>query len=257
MEDTEPSQLLLNRSRLLRELDDAPRDTDSLCAALGVSESTVNRAVCDLQAMGYVEQCDDGYLTTLTGRLALDAYNRFERRMACIQEAIELLSVLDSDAPLVPAVVADAEIVHATDDRSHSARIERLLDGAHRIRSVPSMISESYLDLFYERVTDGAELSLVISTSLVEQLITSQNDGLTEAISSEQIALRQSDTEPLFGVTIVESDAKTAVELRVSGSDGIRGSIINDKPEAVAWAREYYEAVWNSSLSVYSPESSQ
>lgn len=254
MEDTEPSHLLLNRSVLLHELDGDPKDTDSLCTALDVSESTINRAVYDLQAGGYIEQYDDGYQTTLTGRLALDAYDRFDNRMACILEAIELLSILDADAPLVPAVVADAEIVHATGDRSHLARIERLLEGAVRIRSVLSMISEPYLDLFYERVMDGEELSLVVPSSLVERLITGQNDDLAEAVASEQIALRQSDTEPLFGVTIIESDTTTAIELRVSGPDGVRGSIINDTPKAVAWATDYYETVWNDSLSVYSPD---
>ncbi|UPM43197.1 helix-turn-helix transcriptional regulator [Halocatena salina] len=253
MEDTEPSQLLLNRITLLRELDGDPQDTDSLGATLEVSESTINRAVYDLQSRGYIEQDEDEYLTTLTGRLALKAYDRFERRMACIQEAIELLSVLDSDVPLVPAVVADAEIVHTTGDRSHSARIERLLDGARRIRSVPSAISEPYLDLLYERVMDGTELSLVISSSLVEQLVTGQNDELVAALTTEQTELGQIDTEPPFGTTIVESDERTVIELRVYGPDGVRGSIINDTPEAVAWAMDYYEEMQNESLSIYSP----
>ncbi|RRJ33416.1 helix-turn-helix transcriptional regulator [Halocatena pleomorpha] len=251
MEDTEPSQLLLNRITLLRELDGEPQDTDELCAVLAVSESTIKRAVYDLEAVGYIEQCEEGYLTTLTGRLALTVYDRFERRMACIQEAIELLSVLDADAPLVPAVVSDAEIVHATDDRSHSARIKRLLDGARCVRSAPSTMSEQYLDLLYERTMDGTELSLVLSSSLVERLIADQNDRLAEILSSDQIALGQSDTAPPFGVTIVESDEKSVVELRIYGSDGVHGSIINDTPEAIAWAMDYYEEMWYESLPIH------
>lgn len=252
MSDTEPSQLLLDRTKIIRALDDGPQGVDSLRAALDVSESTINRAVDDLETAGYVEQRDGGYWTTLTGRLALEAYDRFRRKVDCIQEAIELLSVLDADAPLVPAVMVDAEVVRATGDRSHPARIERLLDGAQRIRSIPSTISEPYLDLFHERVGEGAELSLVVSSSLTEQLITVPSDGVVESIATGQVALRQSDEEPSAGLTIVESDSGTTIELRVYGPAGIRGSIINDAPTAVAWAKTHYEAVWNEAFPIRS-----
>lgn len=252
MSDTEPFQLLLHRSMILQELDEGPQDIDSLRAAFDVSESTINRAVYDLEAAGYIKQCDRGYWTTLTGRLTLNAYDRFTREMDSIREAIELLSVLDADAPLVPAVMADAEIVHATEDRSHSARIERFLEDARRIRSIPSTISEEYLDLFYEQVANGAELSLVVSSSLIERLITTPSDGLIESIATDRVALRQSNEETSLGLTIAESDTGTAIELRVYGPEGIRGSIINDTPKAVTWATSHYESVWNEALVVRS-----
>lgn len=254
MSKSETSQLLVDRSGLLHQLDTEPKDTEALQTAVGLSASTIDRAVCELETAGYIEQIDGAYRTTLTGRLALESYDRFTMTMEGIRESIDLLGALQSDAPLTPAVLVNANVIRAT--RGPRAPIDRsaeLLEEADRIRTILSMISSQYIDLYHEQVMDGIDASIVVSTSLIEQLITDYYDPLAEAISTGRIDLRQTTERAPFGLTIIESDSTTTMELRVHGSDGLRGLIINDTPAAIAWANGQYANTWDDALSVQTP----
>lgn len=250
MSGSDPSQLLVDRAALLRQLDSEPKDTEELQTAVGLSSSTINRTVCKLEKTGYVEQVDDQYQTTLTGRLALKSYEQFTTTMDTINKSTDLLGALGSDAQLAPAVLADAEVLRTTRDSARVPidRSAALLSEAEQVRTVLSTISTPYLNLYYEQVVDGTNVSIVVSPSLIEQLVTEYYDPLTEVISTGRIELRQATEETSFGLTIVESASHTAVELRVYGSDGLRGVIINDSHEAITWANTYFENEWNDAL---------
>lgn len=254
MSESETSRSLIARSALLRQIDTESKDTEELRSTVDLSPSTIDRAIRELEGKGYIEQIDGRYRSTLTGQLALESYDRFTTTMDGIRESIDLLTALESDVSLAPAVLANAEVIRAPrGSRAHLERSATMLDEADRIRTVLSKISPQYINLYYEQVMDGINVSVVASASLIEQLITDYYDRLTEVVRTGRVDLRQATEEASFGLTIAESKSETTVELRVYGPDGLRGIIINDTAKAITWANEHYSDAWNDAMPVQTP----
>lgn len=254
MSESEASRSLIARSALLRQIDTEPKGTNELRTTVDLSPSTIDRAIRELEGNGYIEQIDGRYRSTLTGQLALESYDRFTTTMDGIRESIDLLSTLESGVSLAPAVLANAEVIRTSrGSRDHIERSATMLDGAERIRTILSKVSPQYIDLYYEQVMDGIDVSVVASASRIEQLITDYYDRLTELIGTDRVDLRQATEEAPFGLTIAESGSETTVELRVYGPDGLRGIIINDTAKAITWANEHYTDAWNDAMPVQTP----
>lgn len=249
---TQSLSSLVRRVSLLRHLDAERVDKPSLQSALGTSRSTIDRGIRELQNAGYVEREDGAYRTTLTGRLALESYDQFVERIRGTVEAADVLSSLDVTVALSPDVLATAEIVRPdqTAPQRPIERIRSIIGGATRIRTVVSAISKQYVDLYYDRIDDGVETSLVLSPSVLGQLVSKYQDRLTDALARENVEIRQSDAEPPFGLTIVEQNDDRLVELTVYGPTGLRGVVVNDTPAAVAWAEEFYATRWDGAQSL-------
>lgn len=255
MSESEASRSLIARSALLRQLDTEPKGTEALRATVDLSSSTIDRAIRELEGAGYIEQINGQYRSTLTGQLALESYDQFTSTMDGIRKSIDLLTAIESGVSLAPGMLANAEVIRTTHGSPH-AHIERsatILDEADRIRTILSKISPQYIDLYHEQVIDGSDVSVVVSASLIEQLITDYYDPLTEAIGTGRVDLRQATEEAPFGLTIAETGSETMVELRVYGPDRLRGIIINDTQKAITWANEHYTDAWNDAMPVQTP----
>lgn len=74
---TEVLDLLLRRSELLALVREGPTPRSEVVATSHRARSTADRALSELADAGLVARRDDGYVTTLAGRLALDRYREF------------------------------------------------------------------------------------------------------------------------------------------------------------------------------------
>ena len=246
---------LVRRAPLLRALSSSPKEKPALREALSVSRSTVDRGLRELEAAGFVERDDDRYRLTLAGRIALDAVERFTDRAASIEETTDLLGDLSHDTPLSPAVVAGAEVVRpdqTAPDRPFE-RVAAFVERADDVRGVLTAVSGRYVELYAGHVADGMSVSVVVTPEVVERLASRYGDQARAMLSTGNASLRELDERYPFGLTLGRADGRTRIALTVYGDYGVAGVIVNDAPDAVAWAEGFFEDAWDRATPIPNP----
>lgn len=251
-------ELLAKRTETLRALAERPRMKPALMDRLGVSRSTVDRAVSELQAAGLVESTDDGYATSATGQLALERYDAFRTETTAIFDAAPVLAGLPPAADVPVAMLAGSETVHATETAPYRPieRFLRALGDADRYRALlPTVTDARQLRVLYDRVIGaGATAELVAPAAVIEQLEADFAGQLTTMADTERFEVRSlpsataaeaaSDADgatPPYGVAVLESDGAVTAWLLVYRDDGaLAGVVMNDAAEATDWARAQY-----------------
>jgi hypothetical protein len=114
------------RRAILNRLRRAPESKATLVAETENSRSTVDRALRRLEALNLVGYAESTYELTLSGRLALNAYDQFAARAESVVAAGKLVSHLPANAPMVHAMLADAELVFADAGEEPSAVLRDL-----------------------------------------------------------------------------------------------------------------------------------
>jgi predicted transcriptional regulator len=236
--------LLARRHAVLAALAEEPRPRHVLVDALPDSKSTVYKGVTQLQAADLVEARDRVLHPTLAGRIALDRY----RSLAAAKPLVDLLARAPTDG-LDPVAFEGATVV--TPDRRafdrHIVYGEQVLGDADRVEGLVCAVSDDTLDVFRERVVEpGVSASLVLDPALVAAL-RSSSPGLLDALAAvEHVTLFESARPVPVGLLVVATDGteRLAVELY---DDGVPlGIVLNERPEAVAWAREVLASRYES-----------
>ncbi len=244
MEDADdPVDLLARRRHLLGALADDRLTLGELADRTDVSKSTASRAVRRLAAAGFVEGSDDseGYALTPSGRLALDAHRAHRRRVEGVVAAQGALDPLPADAPLVPAVLSDAEVVGPSDGERYRApgRLRESLREADRVRAALPTVSAPTARLLYDRVVrDDAAVEVVVSPAVRESLA-ARFGGELRAMAAEEFELLTGEV-PSFGVVVAETGDRTVVTVVVVVDGGVHAVIRNDAEAAVRWAESTY-----------------
>src|SRR6056297_4211338 len=86
------------RADFLERLAEEPLRKRAMVDALGHSRSTVDRAIAALEEAGLVERTDEGYVSTLAGRLAVERYREYVADSAAVLDAGGVLAPLPTDA---------------------------------------------------------------------------------------------------------------------------------------------------------------
>ncbi len=246
--------LLARRAELLDRIAERPADKPALGDALGVSRSTVDRAVRELAERGFIERCGDGYRTTAAGRLAAASYGEFRRRSEGIRAAADVLDVLPPDAPLDARALAGAEVVAADggDPERPARRIAELVGRADEVRGAGGLVADRYVRLYRDRILDGTAVRVVLAPASLERLLAGHADAVAAALETGLVELRESPDAPPFGLRLYSRDDETTMSVTVYDDD-LRGIICNDDPGAVEWAAEYVERIWNDARAIPTP----
>lgn len=246
---------LVRRAPLLRSLSESPKEKSELREALSVSRSTVDRGLREMEAAGFVERDDAHYRVTLAGRFALDAVERFTGRAAGIEETTDLLGDLSHDTPLSPAVVDGAEVVRpdqTAPDRPFE-RVAAFVERADDVRGVLTAVSGRYVELYGQHVADGLSIAMVVTPQVVEGLASRYGDQAREMLSTGNTSLRELDERYPFGLTLGRANGRTQVALTIYSDYGVAGVIVNDHPEAVEWAEQFFEDAWDRATPIPNP----
>ncbi|SEO24833.1 Predicted transcriptional regulator, contains HTH domain [Halogranum amylolyticum] len=242
--EAEAVRLVTKRLDFLERLAAAPLSKRRLVDELPYSRSTVDRAVRDLQIAGLIDQTEDGYVTTLSGRMSAEQYRQFIRTTHDTVAVQDLLEELPLDTPIDGRAFRGAT-VHRADDVAPYEVIERLvesLEGADRLRALSDGLPHpQYLDAVVERVkTENLTVAGILSQSLWRAFVDHHTDDV-ETMLEVGIDLRVGDVPP-FSLHLVEYDRKTTVQLLVYGDTGaIRGIVTNETADAVEWATDLFE----------------
>ncbi len=235
--------LLDRRAELLRSLRDDARTKQELAAAQSVSRSTVDRAVRDLEAAGFVAR-DGGVSLTPQGRVAFDAYEQFIATLNALDDASDVLDPLPADEPLDGALLRDANVVRpdpVAPQRPYLA-YQSVLEDATAVRGfVPAVLDEN-VPRFRERIVDDeVPVDLTVAPAALDELVSTHADAVGACLDTGRLTLRRANETLDYALVLVEQPDSTVVCALVYDDRGLAGVLRNDGRRAVRWAEDVYE----------------
>ncbi len=237
--------IVIKRAGLLSLLSSGAIPKHHLGDELGVSRSTVYKAVRELHEHELVERTDDGLALTLTGRILEAEYATFRTTVEDVCETRQLLSILPSDSKISTALTDGATTVlaerHAPNYPIRS--FEEMVENADVVRGISPVALPQYVQLFHDRAIDGTMTAeLVLERPVVEHLVTDYGEELNEALASDQLSVWEMDETLPFGLIVVEGTHDGVGVVVYDDRGELRGIITNETPASMEWGMDVFES---------------
>ncbi|MFB6189604.1 MAG: hypothetical protein ABEI57_06945 [Halapricum sp.] len=236
----EDLDVLCSRRDFLEYLDD-PAEKSAMVETLGHSRSTVDRAISTLTDKGLVERTDDGYRTTVTGRLARQRYDAFLEDSSEIVRAQPVLDALAPSIELPLSAVTDGE-VEAIEDRTRLLDVlTETLETAERYRAVlPAESDPRHLGLLGSRLEDGdLDATIAASEAVYERGDRTEPRHLA-ALEDDDVTLLSVSDPAIGAVLTTQGEGSTAMVVAYREGEAV-GFVRTSDPDAVARVREYVD----------------
>ncbi|WP_233204296.1 helix-turn-helix transcriptional regulator [Halegenticoccus soli] len=232
------------RADFLAQLTIEPKHKPALQSDLGVSRSTVYKAIRELEELHLVERTDEGYRLSLIGRLLLEQYDQFCTDVESICRPAGLLSVLSSDSRVSVDLLRDAKIIYAERHAPHRPvrTLERILDRSTIVHGMSPVVLPSYIELFREQLVSGSlSAELVLGRPVVQCLLSDYRDDFTEALETGNLVVWETNEWLPFGLIVSEKPTNQVAMFAYDYRGDLRGLISNDSQRAVTWGRSTWE----------------
>jgi predicted transcriptional regulator len=241
--------VLQKRSSLLERLAESPHDQRDLRDELGVSRSTVYKALKELEAAGLVTQCRDGYALTEFGRLAWRRHDTYLSRLRRLDEARPLLSAISDTQRLPLSVFEHGRIIlpdrHAPERPLN--RMEALSERSDRIRVASSAGMPRYLSDIHERIEAGRQTATLVLEPAALHRLEENYDRFDEALAHENLQLRVLERELPFAIVLFE-DSDLGL---FAYEDGVLvGAVYTDDESAFQWGEAVFDRFFDASTPV-------
>jgi predicted transcriptional regulator len=238
-----------NRVAVLRRLAEESHTRTDLAVATGASQATLGRILRDFEERSWIRRVEGGYVATATGELIADGF-------------LDLLAILEIEGELRPIVrylptdelgfdlrrFEDATITVPSGTKPN-APVKRVLDflrTAADVRVFSHAFNEGSLRVIEERVSAGeTTFEGVFSRSALDAV--ADDAGLRRRLGSlidtSSATVRVRDGEIPLAVTVADG----AVHMLLRDENGIlQASVDTDDPAVRDWARETFEAYWET-----------
>jgi tetratricopeptide (TPR) repeat protein len=247
-------RLLERRVDLLQCLESSSHRKPEIVEALEWSRSTVDRAIRELELENLVERTDEGYTTTLAGRLVTTQYSQFVETIGDVLVASPLLESLPRDSPITPEDVVGIERV-STDDLT-SFEIPSILRNSVEsadvlTAAIPVVADPLLLGLCHSEVmNEELELDLVVGPDLHETLQQRFPGTLRDLVDSGSTLMR-AERSPPCAVLFVERESDEYETVVVAYEEDTRSGIFrNDTDAALDKATDYLTGVTESATDI-------
>lgn len=233
--------LLTHRRQLLKAVEDGPADKQSLVEEVGVSRSTVDRAVRELEEAGLVSRTGGPVSLTSTGRVALQAHDRLSDTIRGLGEASDLLRHLPADSVPDSVIFQGGTVVEGTPEvpQRPATTLSGLVAECEELRGVALSVEPQLVTAGRDAIVErDADMTIVVPETVVARLLGAHSDALDDSLEGG-IDLRQTDLDIPYGVMVFERPAGPIAALLVYGESGLRGVVTNERDPAIAWARQY------------------
>jgi len=239
--DTDPTRFLSvlhGRGDVLDSLREGPTGKRELEAQLGVSRSTVDRAVRELETEGLVTHAGDGYDLTAAGRLLVREYRQFERTAAAIAGLDPFLRWVPAEEfDVNPRWLTGADL-HTPEAGDPYAMINRhvaAIAECDRFQGMLPLVGLHAHETVYERVVeDGATVDMVLSPAAVE---TMQSEAYrrkaAELAELDRYDLRVTDDPVPYFLGVFDGER---VQVGVDADGEPRALLESDDDRVVEWA---------------------
>jgi predicted transcriptional regulator len=242
---TEVIDALASRSDLIDALSAEPKDKREIVDELGVSRSTVDRGVRELEVLGLVDYASGGLTLTFAGRLLAQEYRGFEERVASVLDAQSVITVLGRESDLDARLLAGAEIVPADSIAPFKPgeKMVEVVRKAERLRMTSRAHTYPETEHVFHNQIVNEEMSteIVFRARMLDYLRANLRESLHDILSKDNCNGYVADTIP-FGLYLTERDNTANVCVLVYGPDNqYTGFISNDTEDAIQWGEETYQ----------------
>lgn len=232
--------VLDRRADLLDALVDGPTEKRELVEVLGVSRSTIDRAVRELEGGDLVERRNGAVALTFLGRLSYASYVRYRREVVTVERFADVLRHLDASAPLPPMVLDGAEIYRPDPPATHRPYTIgwEALENATEVKGLARAVTNRESpDRFHEALFGGGlELELVGTSAMIDHLRETRAAELAQVIQDGALSLYRYDDVP-FGLFVFDpgSPDGSVIVLVYDETDQVAGMIRNRRGYVVDW----------------------
>ena len=234
------ADVLRKRSSLLETLADGPLTQRDLRDELGVSRSTVYKALQELESAGLVVGCPEGYALTGLGRLAWRRHDAYLARLDRLTVADRLLASVPPDQRL-PLSLFEHGTVYVSGRHAPERPLEQMearSEVADRLRCFSPSGMPRYLRNIHERVeADRQTATLVLERPALERL-GAEYDRFEAVRADPNVEFRVLGEELPFALVLFDGD-----ELGFFAyDDGVPvGAAFSDDPDVVRWGERRFE----------------
>ncbi|QLC34013.1 GntR family transcriptional regulator [Halarchaeum sp. CBA1220] len=238
------ARLLVQRAPVLHSLDGANASKAELADDLGVSRSTVDRAVRDLESVYAVERRDGTVTLTLVGRLALTAYDAFQTDLRSLT-GCDGLTHLDADTPVTLDVVRGATTVTASPGAPHqpvSAFVDFVEDAVH-VELYATMVLPTVVDAIARRIEEGLTVDAYLNGAALDALLADHSETATRVLDSSRVTVAETAADYCFDFARFDLADGRQVTAIAYGAHGVDELLVNDTADALAWAQTRLDAL--------------
>ena len=240
----ETIQTVVKRADALDRLAGGPTSKRDLRDDLGISRSTVYKAVRELEEQGLVEEDGGAVRLTLYGWLIVNRYQSFTKTVEDTTRQRSLLSVLPDDAPVTTDLLVGADAVLSdpvAPDRPLNY-LEDLIRASEHIVGFAPTAFRRYVELFHEQlVADDLTADIVLERCVVERLREDYGDRFQKSVEADCYSLWRTCESIPFGLVVAEGDRDEVAVVAHDESVDAKGVITNDKTAAIDWGRDVFE----------------
>lgn len=239
--------LFSRRDQLLERLHGGTQSKTELAETLDISRSTVDRSIRTLATAGVVQREQGGYGLTLTGRLLHEEYQTFSERTESLIAAQQLLSSLPTGTEIPPEAIVGSTVTYPESTAPYRP-MEQHVEMIHRadeIDLLATTVAPRFIDAYESQVLVGElELRAGLSPSIADRVVTNYGETVTEMITSGGLTLRELKQQPPFSFTLSRAGETEYLSLLIYGTEGLNGYLVNERPEATAFATELFDSYW-------------
>jgi len=219
-----------------------PLTKPELVGKVGASRSTIDRAVGAFVDHGCLEPVGGGaYRLTNAGSVAVDAHEQYVSRTDTLCDAAELLNQTDLEPDL--DFISGAE-VHTANPQVPELALEpsiELISNATRFVGLASTVLASYPEVLCTLLEDeGLDIELIGSDDIFELAVELDEATMSRLLTAESVEIRLTDQPIPEALWIAETPDETYTGITVHAEGGVKGTLINNTPAAVGWARQTY-----------------
>jgi len=232
------------REAVIECLTAGPKHNRDIRDEIGVSRSTVYKALTELEELDVVRRGDDGHELTELGRLLFERYRSFHSEFEDICASGRLLAMLPEGADLPFMFLSGAEVVVSKRHAPNSPvqAVERIVEEASMVKGTGPVVLPRYVEVFAgQLITDKLEAALVYEKPAFQHLLDAYAEEFEPTLESENLEAWVTERELPFALLVTdEATQKVAVVVYDDGGE-IRGLITNDSREAYEWGHEQWK----------------
>lgn len=241
----EEIEILASRADIIDILAEEPIRKPELVEASGYSRSTIDRAIRDLEEVGYVERLTEGYVATQSGQLAVERYRAFLDEQRAILGTDDILDAIPAAYDLPLELVTESSVETAEAGRRLFEFLSTALEDADSVRLlVPELVDSRQLRLSHSHVAGGdMEVTLQAPDDVLADIVSEFPylwDDLTEA---PEFTARTSETVPFgLALTTVDGEADSVAVFPTDGGD-VAGFLHSEAASVVEWGHSVFDSL--------------
>jgi predicted transcriptional regulator len=240
--------VLRKRGDVLAALSADRLDKRELGDAVGVSRSTVDRAIADLTEVGLVRDVGGGFEATRAGQLALETHRAYREATDTLGAAEPLLASMPDDAPMGIDVLDGGTVTYADPALPETALTEVLtrLPEAETLRGFAPVVKTNYVSMLEDAVVEeGLSVEIVLTADTLESLkrTTAARAEVAEFFAADAVDVFVTEEELPYALWLLDGPALEHAGITVHEGGAVVGVLSNERPEAVANYRDQYEAI--------------